>query len=114
MKRKKIVQLGSCRKHNDLVVVLSRDVAFGATACVLIVVWSTVPLTMIGPSLNFVGWYSLGKRSVDVDAVFCDLCEAEYLVETFRSSACRNRIGMWLSVIKTCSLCKDRTGRVPR
>ena len=62
-----------CRKHNDLVDVLSRNVAFEATACVLIVVWSTVPLTMIGQSLNFVGWYSLGKRSVDVDAVFCDL-----------------------------------------
>ncbi len=58
--------------HNDSFVVLSRNVAFGATACVLIVVWSTAPLTMIGPSLDFVGRYSLGKRSVDVDAVFCD------------------------------------------
>ena len=76
MKRKKIVQLGSCRKHNDLVVVLSRDVAFGATVCVLVVVWSTVPLTMIGPSLDFVGGYSLGKRSVDVGAVFCDLSKS--------------------------------------
>ena len=76
MKRKKIVQLGSCRKHNNLVVVLSRDVAFGATVCVLVVVWLTAPLTMIGPSLDFVGWYSLGKRSVDVDAVFCDFSES--------------------------------------
>lgn len=39
--------------------------------------------------------------------------KAEYVVEAFRSSAYRNRIGMWLSVIRTCSLCKDRTGRVP-
>ena len=72
MKRGKVVQWGSCRKHNDLVVVLSRNVAFRATACVLVIVWSTAPLTMIGPSLDFVGWYSLGKRSVDVDAVFRD------------------------------------------
>ena len=99
--------------HNDLGVVLPRDVAFGATACVFVVVWSTAPLTMIGPSLDFVGWYSLGKRSVDVDAVFCDFREAECVLKAFRSSACRNRIGLWLSVIRTCSLCKDRTGRVP-
>ena len=81
MKRGKVVQWGSCRKHNDLVVVLSRNVAFGATACVLVVVWSTAPLTMIGPSLDFVGWYSLGKRSVDVDAVFCDFRESRVCCE---------------------------------
>ena len=69
MKRKMVVQSVSCRKHNGLVVVLSRNVAFGATACVVIVVWSTAPLTMIGPSLDFVGGYSLGKRSVDVGTV---------------------------------------------
>jgi hypothetical protein len=57
-------------------VVLSRIVAFRATVYVLIVVCSTAPLTMIGPSLDFVGWYSLGKRSVDVDAVFCDFSKS--------------------------------------
>lgn len=71
-----VVQWVSCRKHNGLVVVLSRNVAFGATTCVVIVVWSTAPLTMIGPSLDFVGGYSLGKRSVDVDVVFCDFRES--------------------------------------
>ena len=81
MKRKMVVQWDSCGKHNGLVVVLSRNVAFGATACVVIVVWSTAPLTMIGPSLDFVGWYSLGKRSVDVDAVFCDFRESRVCCE---------------------------------
>ena len=76
MKRGKVVQWGSCRKHNELVVVLSRNVAFGAAACVLIVVSSTAPLTMIGPSLDFVGWCSLGMRSVDVGADFCDFRES--------------------------------------
>lgn len=81
MKREKVVQWGSCRKHNELVVVLSRNVAFGATACGFIMVLSTAPLTMIGPSLDFVGWYSLGKRSVDADAVFCDFRESRVCCE---------------------------------
>lgn len=103
----------SCSRHNDLVRISARNVAFGATVCVLVIIWSTAPLTMIGPSLDFVGCFSLGKRSVDGNAVFCDSERSRVIGRGVSFECLEQPNGRRLSVIRTCSLGKDRTGRVP-
>lgn len=69
---------------------------------------------MIGPSLNFVGMHSLGKRSEGlVMSCTATFEKADVVVEGVSFECWEQPNGTWLSVIRTCSLGRDRTGRVP-